>query len=175
MPAVDAAKENEIWKAINLKESDNWAKSFDSGPTPNLLASHNQPENKYRIPTRGQSVIIAHMSNRKELNGMRGEIIDPTLDGHGRLTVHVFDNDISGTSGRRMKILPGRLAPGPAGPGRSASTPLLRSSAASDVESALSCSVAGSRAGSMASRSSRRLGSAISATAANAISGSRFE
>eukprot|EP00406_Dinophysis_acuminata_P000153 CAMPEP_0179214084 /NCGR_PEP_ID=MMETSP0797-20121207/2087_1 /TAXON_ID=47934 /ORGANISM="Dinophysis acuminata, Strain DAEP01" /LENGTH=197 /DNA_ID=CAMNT_0020920013 /DNA_START=41 /DNA_END=631 /DNA_ORIENTATION=+ len=152
---------DEIWKWQCDKELDAWAKSQVRAQLP---WEHAEEATSYKVPVKGEQVMISGTRNRPELNGARGEVLDTAADASGRITVRVYDHQATREGGsRKMKIQARHVLPM-----RSSSTPLLRNPPADDgCSSVRTCSRAGSVASS--ARAGAR-GSVLSASGRDAVS-----
>ncbi|CAE7239901.1 unnamed protein product [Symbiodinium natans] len=65
------------------------------------------------VPAVGQDVVIQGSRRRPELNGLRAEVLDDSVDKAGRVTIRVFrpgDLNREGKGSRRMQIRAAHLA-----------------------------------------------------------------
>jgi hypothetical protein len=153
---TDPAKYAQIMKAAVEKEFRSWVSPYALAKAARgNVETEETSAAYYRVPLPGEPVTVTGMRRRPELNGACGEIMNSSLDEHGRVTVRVWDSSTPGQGGsRRMKIQPFRLVPmkaSGAGGGASQAMDDGRSSARSM-----------SRTGSLASRPLSQAGSAIS-------------
>lgn len=100
-----------------MNEHDVWAGSLAAShgvPHPNHGPASLQDgvSSCYRCPMLGEPVTITGMGRRTDLNGARGEIVDPNADDRGRITVRIFNDSSNADRGaKRMKVDLRKLVP----------------------------------------------------------------
>ncbi|CAE7342701.1 unnamed protein product [Symbiodinium sp. CCMP2456] len=115
MAAANALHADQVWKHTLEKELDAWCfqqLGISKHASLETLRMSKEPTLP-KMPSVGQEVVIQGSRRRPELNGLKAEVLDDSIDKAGRVTIRVFrPNDLNreGKGSRRMQIRATHLA-----------------------------------------------------------------
>jgi len=97
--------------ASTMPSSGKWGGSVGGSDPPSSCGA--SWSGMYRLPQLGEPVMLSGSTNRPHLNGTQCKVVGEGLDGSGRVTVRVCENDDPACSGqsRKLKVQLSRLKP----------------------------------------------------------------